>query len=673
MAPAKKPARPGKARMVRRPRTRSVSQTQDDENDDLSDHESPGKLVAMLSPAPLTRGVEDNAEGDAHTTGTPATGTVDTASATRTPQTAAEMARQDNSVAATPMDSTTMTAMMTTLQQLTMLVAGMQSTASHPGGDDHGHRRGGSRVETASRSVGGMAPSARTTRNRRRLEHQRRAAASPPSDPSSSSESSSSDDADADARSDQRRQPTGRGNGGDPSSESSNSGASSDRSSNSEDSRAPRRRGDRRRRQQHRHESRPRKKSVKDLELPTFTPSPKISVSTWIDRVDLALKGAKESGRGRWSDKSLYFILGNKLMENAAKWWVDMDRRLPERKRTWSNLKKALLRRYGEKLDKSTAEWRVSMRRMMPGETYADFAAGLRDVVGRNRVRERVLLAQFYRCLDKTTRKLVKQAPKPTTLEEAMEKATEIDDPMDNVAQGMINIGQAWATAPSRYVIPMDGTMGQTNVIPGITSGFGVATIMPGGAESTTAAPTEVQTIALFTNPQGIYNKYSGTWEPPPGHLWNGKYWYEPRKAERRRTQPAETTAGAGSSKPLTSKIKRTREIQVASESEPEASPRPKKAKAAVKLTKADDHPKQNGRIVRGEGERGCKPAVAEPSNCFKCGQDGHWAATCPTKPKCYACGQLGHMARDCTDVEAKARNDEYLRTRLPKSPTAEN
>ncbi|KAG3110644.1 hypothetical protein PI125_g9852 [Phytophthora idaei] len=70
-----------------------------------------------------------------------------------------------------------------------------------------------------------------------------------------------------------------------------------------------------------------------------------------------------------------------------------MDRRLPERKRTWTNLKKALLRRYGEKLAKSTAEWRVSMRRMMPGETHADFAAGLRDVVGRNKVSERVLLA----------------------------------------------------------------------------------------------------------------------------------------------------------------------------------------------------------------------------------------------------------------------------------------
>ncbi|ETM30633.1 hypothetical protein L914_21691, partial [Phytophthora nicotianae] len=195
----------------------------------------------------------------------------------------------------------------------------------------------------------------------------------------------------------------------------------------------------RERRGQRRRERRNRRKNVKDLELPTFIPSPKVSVSTWIDRVDLALKGAEESGRGRWSDKALYYILGNKLMENAATWWVNRNRSTPTREKTWTHLKEALLQRYAEKLDKSQAEWRVSMRRFLPGESYADFAAGLREVIGRNRVSERVLLAQFYRCLDKTTKQLVKQDPRPTTLEAAVKKANEVDDPMENVAQGMMN------------------------------------------------------------------------------------------------------------------------------------------------------------------------------------------------------------------------------------------
>ncbi|KAE8964448.1 hypothetical protein PF011_g28660 [Phytophthora fragariae] len=159
------------------------------------------------------------------------------------------------------------------------------------------------------------------------------------------------------------------------------------------------------------------------------------------------------------------------------------------------------------------------MRPMMPGETYADFAAGLHDVVGRNHVSERVLLAQFYRCLDKTTRKLVRQAPKPKTLEEAVDKATEIDDPMDNVAQGMLNVGLPWATAPRPYLIPMTGTMGQTMVIPGI-GGPGLPTDMTsttGVQSDTNEVRHDMEHAALFTNPQGVYNAVTGMWDPPPG------------------------------------------------------------------------------------------------------------------------------------------------------------
>jgi hypothetical protein len=57
-------------------------------------------------------------------------------------------------------------------------------------------------------------------------------------------------------------------------------------------------------------------------------PSPKVSVSTWIDRVDLALEGSRSSGRGNWSDSELYFILGNKLMDSASRWWVTTNRKV---------------------------------------------------------------------------------------------------------------------------------------------------------------------------------------------------------------------------------------------------------------------------------------------------------------------------------------------------------
>ncbi|KAG2867086.1 hypothetical protein PC113_g2276 [Phytophthora cactorum] len=89
------------------------------------------------------------------------------------------------------------------------------------------------------------------------------------------------------------------------------------------------------------------------------------------------------------------------------------------------------------------------MSRMVPGETYADFAA-LRDEVGHNK------------------------RPKLKILEETVNKANDIDDATDNVAQGMLNIDPPWATAPCPYLVPVDGTTGHTLVIPGIGYFYGI-------------------------------------------------------------------------------------------------------------------------------------------------------------------------------------------------------
>ncbi|ETM97197.1 hypothetical protein PPTG_20454, partial [Phytophthora nicotianae INRA-310] len=104
----------------------------------------------------------------------------------------------------------------------------------------------------------------------------------------------------------------------------------------------------------------------------------------------------------------------------------------------------------------------------------------------------------------KTTRQLVKQPPKPRKLEEAVDKATEIDDPIDNVVQGMHNIGQAWSTAPNTYLVLMDGTTGQVLVIPDVGSGVGAM------EEGNGMVRTDGEDLAYFTNPQGVWNKYTG-------------------------------------------------------------------------------------------------------------------------------------------------------------------
>ncbi|OWY98071.1 hypothetical protein PHMEG_00031256, partial [Phytophthora megakarya] len=166
-----------------------------------------------------------------------------------------------------------------------------------------------------------------------------------------------------------------------------------------------------------------------------------------------------------------------------------MDSRLKPRHRTWTKLKEALVRRYGERPDQDTAEWHVSQRGMMPNETFADFTAGLQELVGPNK---------------KSTKQLVRMEPEPKTLEDAVERATKVDDPNDNVARGMQNIGQAWATASAPYMIPISGTTGQMMVIPG------VGAVGAGDAAEGIDGTAVTSTMAYFAHPKGDFKPYTG-------------------------------------------------------------------------------------------------------------------------------------------------------------------
>ncbi|GMF25499.1 unnamed protein product [Phytophthora fragariaefolia] len=363
------------------------------------------------SPSLRDRTAPDRSLEATHETATPTTRTTRT---TRTPRNSVQSpATQTRSARETTTsrsneDVTTevapeVAAMAATLQQLTDTIARMQA-ALRPTRSERSERSPRNARNIRSTRISRGTRSSHDTRQRTRT---------PPDEPSDDGSSSSEDDDGHDHHHDHDDESS---SSSDPDyNDSSPSDSSSEGSSSSDDDEGERRhehRGRRGRRGHHekrsrRHEKQPRRKNVKDLELPMFAPSPKVSVGAWIERVELALQGAKESGRGEWGDKALYFILGNKLIESAAMWWVNMDRRPHRKQRTWTYLKKALLRRFGEKLDTSTAEWRVSMRFMYPGETHADYAAALRDLVDRNKVKERVLLAQFYRGLEKGMRRLV--------------------------------------------------------------------------------------------------------------------------------------------------------------------------------------------------------------------------------------------------------------------------
>ncbi|KAG2884667.1 hypothetical protein PC117_g25771 [Phytophthora cactorum] len=90
----------------------------------------------------------------------------------------------------------------------------------------------------------------------------------------------------------------------------------------------------------------PQQKNAKELDLQPFKPiAGGVRVEAWIAKVDLAVEGARISGRGDWSDEELYYVVGNKLQDVAAKSWVQIHKELARHERTWTKLKEALVRR----------------------------------------------------------------------------------------------------------------------------------------------------------------------------------------------------------------------------------------------------------------------------------------------------------------------------------------
>ncbi|KAE9159108.1 hypothetical protein PF004_g31658 [Phytophthora fragariae] len=229
-------------------------------------------------------------------------------------------------------------------------------------------------------------------------------------------------------------------------------------------------------------------------------------------------------------------------------------------------------------------------RPLLRGETYADFAAGLRDAAGQNEVQERTFLDSFYRGLSITTRQLVKLPPTPSTLSEAVKKAMMIDDSGQNVTNGMKSIGQAWATAMTPAAVQMNGTTGSLRVVPGIGS------MMTADGNSTADATYEPEDEVFFTNPLGVYNKYYGTWIQPENRFWNGKFWAPTTKAREKRTVAREQQTATRRhlqkpdrrvSKTLLASVGEESEASDSSESDDEEPPpkRPKRKAKAARLT----------------------------------------------------------------------------------------
>ncbi|GMF59662.1 unnamed protein product [Phytophthora fragariaefolia] len=205
----------------------------------------------------------------------------------------------------------------------------------------------------------------------------------------------------------------------------------------------------------------------------------------------------------------------------------------------------------------------------------------------------------------------------------------------------------------------MEGTIGSTSIIPGLSSSVGLVD----GSGSTTQ--NRIEEVAMFTNPQGIYNNYSGKWDKLPGHKWKGKYWYEPQKEERKRIA-RDSSPEQKNFTPL-QKAKQLKVVVVGSSgSESDAKLRMKTFKAAVRqpTTQVKQMISQRGTSQNQQLQRatGVIYVVAR--------RIGH-----PLVPKVshFCLSKTVHLAKDSTDTEAKARNAEYRRTHPLAQKTTEN
>lgn len=443
---------------------------------------------------------------------------------------------------------------------------------------------------------------------------------------------------------------------------------------------------------------------MKDLEISPYVPSPNTSVSTWIDMVDMRIQGAEVSRRGGWTDKELYYMLGNKLKESAAEWHVDMHRQLQRRREThhmtWTYLKKQLLLRFGERLNRAQAEWRVRHRYKLDAEGYMTYASQLRKLVGRNRVSERVLLDQFYEQLPSTVLESVRRRrPLPRTIEEAARRASKYDrhEPK-RIAQAMRRLGQQWAEAPARH----RGGQGDPALIPGVS------------ARQTEAIQQRVREVAsddeymedtklpIITNQGGVYNPATAVWEVPPNFEYSGGAWAPKKrvaqgkkaredvsfKADRKRKRDEHGGRYAKRAKVSKAMGKQRRQAprsdSDSASSEDEGSENwagpddeDKKTQRPPKLTRREVATDQASQVafvqqavataMREHGQAAKSTTLGTEMRCFNCGDTGHMAGTCARGTKCYACNGFGHMARNCPDEERRHRNEEYMRTRAER------
>jgi len=389
---------------------------------------------------------------------------------------------------------------------------------------------------------------------------------------------------------------------------------------------------------------------LKDMEIPEYHPSPDMPVETWIGAVEGILEELDDmvrDGGPIFRPKQLFNTIGSKVRTpGGVRWFNNLRVSLSTADKTPRELFSRLRERFGRPDSDVRVRIRLGKRKWQPGERYHDYAGQLRRMAEGSGVGDFELLQYFLEGIDLHTSNIV-QLRDPTTLADGARLATVHGVEEWNVARGMQLLGREWPMPPHpEPLIAAAASAAVASAAAANGTDIGSATV---GTETPQPPYGPGPSDPVLSNPNGVFNYWTGRYERPPDHTYRGGMWISTTTDQHGtgevQPQPATTVRMGANDR-----------MNVGQRNQADGQVNNRGKRARVLAAPGLGHPEDDG-DVQFKRVRTDPDVMGKEMNTRFLDENG--------RMNCFACGQEGHMARNCPDPAAKARNDEKLHRRF--------